>query len=117
SPFSANEHYLLLSELRIPVVVYGDEPSSIIAHALASTEYDKQLQALRKRFRDSMKDVASLRSTEKGSNCSLDKYGDESDTEETDFSFSLSDSEKSKSTKDPHIELQWNDNHAKFYCK
>ena len=42
--------------MKIPVVVYGDEPSSIIAHALASHEYDQELEALNKRLREQQKE-------------------------------------------------------------
>lgn len=56
SPFPPSEHYLLLPEIKIPVVVYGDEPSSIIAHALTSQEYAKQLEIVKKRLKDFVKD-------------------------------------------------------------
>lgn len=62
SPFPPSEHYLLLPEIKIPVVAYGDEPSSIIAHALASQEYEKQLEVVKKRLKDFVKEcLASQR--------------------------------------------------------
>ncbi|XP_042870026.1 1-phosphatidylinositol 3-phosphate 5-kinase-like isoform X2 [Penaeus japonicus] len=118
SPFGPNEHYLLLPEVKIPVVVYGDEPSSIIAHALASQEYERQLGALKKRLKDMQKEGTNIRSSDRESQPSQEDY-DSSANEESDFcvSTATTDSEKNKSAKDFHIELQWNDQHAKFYCK
>ncbi|XP_069975794.1 1-phosphatidylinositol 3-phosphate 5-kinase isoform X2 [Penaeus vannamei] len=118
SPFGPNEHYLLLPEVKIPVVVYGDEPSSIIAHALASQEYDRQLGALKKRLKDMQKEGTNTRSSDKEPQLSQEDY-DSSANEESEFcvSAATTDIEKNKSAKDFHIELQWNDQHAKFYCK
>ncbi|XP_037795533.1 1-phosphatidylinositol 3-phosphate 5-kinase-like isoform X2 [Penaeus monodon] len=119
SPFGPNEHYLLLPEVKIPVVVYGDEPSSIIAHALASQEYDRQLGALKKRLKDMQKEGTNMRSSDKEPQLSQEDY-DSSANEESEFcvSAATTDSDKNnKSAKDFHIELQWNDQHAKFYCK
>ena len=61
SPFPASEHYALLPEVKIPVVVYGEEPSSIIAHALTSQEYEKQLNILKKRLKDMQKEGTNQR--------------------------------------------------------
>ncbi|XP_047499600.1 1-phosphatidylinositol 3-phosphate 5-kinase-like isoform X3 [Penaeus chinensis] len=118
SPFGPNEHYLLLPEVKIPVVVYGDEPSSIIAHAMASQEYERQLGALKKRLKDMQKEGTNMRSSDKEPQLSQEDY-DSSANEESEFcvSAATTDSEKNKSAKDFHIELQWNDQHAKFYCK
>ncbi|XP_042212733.1 1-phosphatidylinositol 3-phosphate 5-kinase-like isoform X2 [Homarus americanus] len=118
SPFGANEHYLLLPEVKIPIVVYGEEPSSIIAHALASQEYFKQLTTLKKRLKEMQKEGISSRSSDKESLPSVDG-ADSSSIEDSEFCISAAttDSEKNKLTKDLHIELQWNDQHAKFYCK
>nr|XP_045605242.1 1-phosphatidylinositol 3-phosphate 5-kinase-like isoform X2 [Procambarus clarkii] len=120
SPFGANEHYLLMPEVKIPIVVYGDEPSSIIAHALASQEYDKQLTALKKRLKEMQKEVIVLRSGEKELLPQVDGITEISSVEDSEFCISTAaatDSEKNKLAKDLHIELQWNDQHAKFYCK
>ncbi|XP_069947039.1 1-phosphatidylinositol 3-phosphate 5-kinase isoform X3 [Cherax quadricarinatus] len=120
SPFGANEHYLLMPEVKIPIVVYGEEPSSIIAHALASQEYDKQLTALKKRLKEIQKEGAVIsRSGDKESVLPADGVTENLNTEDSEFSISTAtaDSEKNKMTKDLHIELQWNDQHAKFYCK
>lgn len=47
SPFPLTEHLLLIQSDKIPIIVYEQEPSSIIAYTLASSDYDKQLQELK----------------------------------------------------------------------
>lgn len=46
-PFPADEHYLLPACQKVPVVVYDQEPSSVIAYALSSQDYEVGLQQLR----------------------------------------------------------------------
>ncbi|XP_023718004.1 1-phosphatidylinositol 3-phosphate 5-kinase isoform X3 [Cryptotermes secundus] len=43
SPLSPQEHHLALTGCSVPVVVYENEPSSIIAYALSSPEYQRSL--------------------------------------------------------------------------
>ncbi|XP_066965143.1 1-phosphatidylinositol 3-phosphate 5-kinase isoform X1 [Macrobrachium rosenbergii] len=118
SPFPANEHYILLPEVKIPVVVFGDEPSSIIAHALASQEYDRQLSVLKKRLRDLQKEGSNNRGGDKDPPLPSDSGAESIGSEDSDFCISsAATDDKSKALKDFHIELQWFDQHAKFYCK
>lgn len=46
-PFPADEHHLLPACQKVPVVVYDQEPSSVIAYALSSQDYELSLQQLR----------------------------------------------------------------------
>lgn len=46
SPFPSSEHHLLPPGASLPLVVYQNEPSSIIAYALASVDYEHQLAEL-----------------------------------------------------------------------
>ena len=46
-PFPADEHHLLPACQKVPVVVYDQEPSSVIAYALSSQDYEVSLQQLR----------------------------------------------------------------------
>ena len=46
-PFPADEHHLLPACMKVPVVVYDQEPSSVIAYALSSQDYESSLQQLR----------------------------------------------------------------------
>lgn len=45
-PFPSTEHHLLPPGSSLPLVVYQNEPSSIIAYALASVDYEQQLSEL-----------------------------------------------------------------------
>ena len=44
SPFPVSEHYLLNQSEHLPVLVKDDDPGSIIAFTLASTEYEEELR-------------------------------------------------------------------------
>ncbi|KAJ9599192.1 hypothetical protein L9F63_010323, partial [Diploptera punctata] len=46
SPLSPQEHHLAPSGCSVPVVVYENEPSSIIAYALSSQEYQRSLDEI-----------------------------------------------------------------------
>lgn len=46
-PFPADEHHLLPACQKVPVVVYDQEPASVIAYALSSQDYEISLQQLR----------------------------------------------------------------------
>jgi len=52
SPFPPCEHHLLPPGSSIPLVVYQNEPSSIIAYALASVDYEHQLTELQAELAD-----------------------------------------------------------------
>lgn len=43
-PFSSQEHYTLPAGVYMPVVVYENEPSSIVAYALNSFDYKRALE-------------------------------------------------------------------------
>lgn len=163
-PFPSDEHHLLsLSCQKVPVVVYDHEPSSIIAFALSSYEYEKQLQELRinqmlsandsnslkrvSRSGDNQMDadvkrgvVSFLKSNtlrEKSPSRSSGKFQVEAvvyipnsdrdsleDADEIDGFQTIPDSSQkpvNKSNKQLpqnfHIELQFSDCAAKFYCR
>ena len=52
SPFPPTEHHLLPPGFSVPLVVYESEPSSIIAYALASVDYQNQLADLQANLAD-----------------------------------------------------------------
>lgn len=52
SPFPSTEHHLLPPSSSIPLVVYQNEPSSIIAYALGSVDYEHQLAELQAELAD-----------------------------------------------------------------
>lgn len=43
SPLSPQEHHFFPTGCSVPVIVYENEPSSIIAYALSSQEYQRSL--------------------------------------------------------------------------
>jgi len=179
-PFPADEHHLLPACQKVPVVVYDQEPSSVIAYALSSQDYEVSLQQLRAQvsadasssIQKPTKTPASASSSSvavqtntsantaepsgkksvlsflKGSSSSRDhspsqrgrsqrfevdtvKYTPQSaersnleDSEEiNEGSSATTDGQKSKSSRQQqqpvnyHIELQFSDNTAKFYCR
>ena len=179
-PFPADEHHLLPACQKVPVVVHDQEPSSVIAYALSSQDYEVSLQQLRNQLsadgasglqKPTTRPVASssavvptqtvagsdtteasskksVLSFLKGSGSSRDrspgqcgrlhryevesvKYTPRSvdrdsldDSEDVnDGNPVMTDSEKSLSKSaqqqplNYHIELQFSDNMAKFYCR
>lgn len=98
-PFSLSEHYLLptLKE-NIAVIVKDDDPGSIIAYALTSSDYDRQLAEI-SRFSSSPSVKRKLTSS----------------TELENISDSTAPKSSSNSTSQ-HIDLQYSDTTTKFYC-
>ncbi|XP_048238602.1 1-phosphatidylinositol 3-phosphate 5-kinase-like isoform X1 [Haliotis rufescens] len=128
-PFDPAEHYLLPPCEKIPVVVYDYEPSSVIAYALSCGDYHVRLREYQCCCGSAKEQVSSLSSSKGGS-----KSGDvgggavESVLESEDpdnysvlTSSTVSEVDKSKinskQTISPHIELQFSDSGARFYCK
>ncbi|VDI20813.1 1-phosphatidylinositol-3-phosphate 5-kinase, partial [Mytilus galloprovincialis] len=58
-PFECREHHLLPTCYKVPVVVYDQEPSSIIAYALSSYDYQQRLQEIQSAFTSSQKLINS----------------------------------------------------------
>ncbi|KAL8580115.1 hypothetical protein ACOMHN_061229 [Nucella lapillus] len=58
-PFHPSEHHLLAPCERVPVVVYDQEPSSIIAYALSSADYQMKLREVQAFLWSTPKDSAS----------------------------------------------------------
>uniref|UniRef100_A0A8C7QUR6 1-phosphatidylinositol 3-phosphate 5-kinase n=1 Tax=Oncorhynchus mykiss TaxID=8022 RepID=A0A8C7QUR6_ONCMY len=101
-PFPLYKHYLMYEHERVPIAVCEREPSSIISFALSCKEYKSTLDELWK---------TTL------------KTGGEDTTRYTTLLLQMStvyadigDNHK-KSTGNPHIELQFSDANAKFYCR
>ncbi|RXG57403.1 1-phosphatidylinositol 3-phosphate 5-kinase [Armadillidium vulgare] len=114
SPFDPMEHYNILPEVKIPVVINDDEPSSIIAKALASQEYETKLQILQAKLNELQQGLETSHKTTDSSNSSPTSVSNPS---QEGVATKGSDSDKQSSQKDMHIDLQWNDSHANYYCK
>ncbi|XP_021352266.1 1-phosphatidylinositol 3-phosphate 5-kinase-like isoform X3 [Mizuhopecten yessoensis] len=176
-PVDASEHTVLPSCYRVPILVYDQEPSSIIAYALSCHDYHQKLQEIQTTIGSSQREASSQsiykgsksgdtdsvasdndKGTRKGGsamlaflrggskeaspvlprklmdNAAMDsvKYTPKLDSDSieieeeraflmsTSLSLGGADSDKSKGGKQstsPHLELQFSDQTARFYCK
>ncbi|XP_049743975.1 1-phosphatidylinositol 3-phosphate 5-kinase isoform X8 [Elephas maximus indicus] len=126
-PFDPDKHYLMYEHERVPIAVCEKEPSSIIAFALSCKEYRNALEELSK---------ATLRNNaEEGpqTNSTLDSRpkssspirlpdisgGQTSRTSEAESQPNEADGgdTQKKQLTNPHVELQFSDANAKFYCR
>ncbi|XP_078330913.1 1-phosphatidylinositol 3-phosphate 5-kinase-like isoform X6 [Crassostrea virginica] len=109
---------------KVPVLVFDEEPSSIVAYALGSHEYHAKLQEIQASI--TQRDFAQTKESK------FSKSGDQdtssADTSETDEQDGLSilttsiqsDVDRSRTNKQTalvHIQLQFSDSSARFYCK
>lgn len=115
SPFPSTEHHLLPPTASVPLVVYQSEPSSIIAYALASVDYERQLAELQADLADQ---GASPPRT--SSPVGPDRWFDNVDREEPngkrDIQATLSNAQTAL-TSNQHVEIQFSDSSTKFYCR
>ncbi|CAL9690735.1 unnamed protein product [Knipowitschia caucasica] len=123
-PFEPDKHYLMYEHERVPIAVCEKEPSSIIAFALSCKEYKTALDDLSKTPSTGGEDSspANSFSSESRVKSSPARPSDSSlqsrsslDTDplkDADVSDKLK-----KQTSNPHIELQFSDANAKFYCR
>ncbi|XP_029937303.1 1-phosphatidylinositol 3-phosphate 5-kinase isoform X2 [Myripristis murdjan] len=124
-PFDPDKHYLMYEHERVPIAVCEKEPSSIIAFALSCKEYKTALEDLSKAAKaggdETPQTISAGESRAKSSpakpnesaSSQLGRSSMEADPlKESD----LVDKQK-KQTANPHIELQFSDANAKFYCR
>ncbi|XP_052249949.1 1-phosphatidylinositol 3-phosphate 5-kinase-like isoform X3 [Dreissena polymorpha] len=119
SPFELSTHNVLPACEQVPVIVYDHEPSSIIAYSLSCRDYHMKLGEIQ---------AAKRSSHMKADTESLDKFpwDEQGNTDDLDYPmFTASVSEQgekgktasTKTTINHHIELQFFDSTARFYCK
>ncbi|KAH9523854.1 hypothetical protein Btru_047241 [Bulinus truncatus] len=65
-PFDPSEHHILPMCEKVPIVIYDNEPSSIIAYALSSSEYRCSLREMHNAMRKNSSDPNILSSQTKG---------------------------------------------------
>ncbi|XP_036965806.1 1-phosphatidylinositol 3-phosphate 5-kinase isoform X1 [Acanthopagrus latus] len=124
-PFDPDKHYLMDEHERVPIAVCEREPSSIIAFALSCKKYKTALDDLAKASNtggDENSQVVSggesraksspARPSESASSQQSRSSMDTDPLKDAD----LTDKQK-KQTLNPHIELQFSDANAKFYCR
>ncbi|XP_070098314.1 1-phosphatidylinositol 3-phosphate 5-kinase isoform X22 [Equus przewalskii] len=126
-PFDPDKHYLMYEHERVPIAVCEREPSSIIAFALSCKEYRNALEELSKAtLRNSAEEGLPANSAsdsrpkggspgrppELGGGCPNRAAEAEPQPDEIDGG----DAQKKQLT-NPHVELQFSDANAKFYCR
>ncbi|KAM9342611.1 1-phosphatidylinositol 3-phosphate 5-kinase isoform 7-T8 [Pholidichthys leucotaenia] len=124
-PFDPDKHYLMYEHERVPIAVCEREPSSIIAFALSCKEYKTDLEDLSKALNaggDETPHVVSggesrVRSSpaRPSESASLQQSRSSMDTDPLKDADSAD--KQKKQTLNPHIELQFSDANAKFYCR
>uniref|UniRef100_A0A673YJL4 1-phosphatidylinositol 3-phosphate 5-kinase n=1 Tax=Salmo trutta TaxID=8032 RepID=A0A673YJL4_SALTR len=120
-PFEPDKHYLMYEHERVPIAVCEREPSSIISFALSCKEYKSALDELWKTGGEDttlsgesrVKNSPAKPNETASSQMGLGRSSMDSDPlKDAD----IGDNHK-KSTGNPHIELQFSDANAKFYCR
>ncbi|XP_063070179.1 1-phosphatidylinositol 3-phosphate 5-kinase isoform X2 [Engraulis encrasicolus] len=126
-PFDPDKHYLMYEHERVPIAVCEREPSSIIAFALSCKEYKTALDELSKTTaKPSTEDTTQTSSAGESRAKSSPAKPNESISSQLRISSTVDadplketdggDKQK-KQAGNPHIELQFSDANAKFYCR
>ncbi|KAK4018626.1 hypothetical protein OUZ56_000672 [Daphnia magna] len=121
-PFPSTEHHLLPPGSSLPLVVYQNEPSSIIAYALASVDYEQQLAELQADLADQAGPSSPNRTS---SPIGPDRWFDNIEREEPGGRSYGSSSTSGIAQAPPagalasnhHLEIQFSDSCTKFYCR
>ncbi|XP_026803765.1 1-phosphatidylinositol 3-phosphate 5-kinase isoform X11 [Pangasianodon hypophthalmus] len=126
-PFDPDKHYLMYDHERVPIAVCEREPSSIIAFALSCKEYKTALEDLSKTTLKAPGEEISQTSSSSGENKVKNSPAKVTDGSTSQAGRSSIDTDPPKETEsgdkqkkqsgNPHIELQFSDASAKFYCR
>ncbi|KAL6100480.1 pikfyve [Pungitius sinensis] len=130
-PFDPDKHYLMYEHERVPIAVCEREPSSIIAFALSCKEYKTSLDDLSKASNaggDEVPQAARYQRENSGgesrTKSSPARPSESASSQQSRSSVEtdplkdpeLGDKQK-KQTLNPHVELQFSDANARFYCR
>ncbi|XP_078118730.1 1-phosphatidylinositol 3-phosphate 5-kinase isoform X2 [Sander vitreus] len=124
-PFDPDKHYLMYEHERVPIAVCEREPSSIIAFALSCKEYKTALDDLSKASNTGGDETPQVISGgESRAKSSPARPSESASSQQSRSSMEtdplkdadLADKQK-KQTLNPHVELQFSDANAKFYCR
>ncbi|KAM4558588.1 1-phosphatidylinositol 3-phosphate 5-kinase isoform 2-T2 [Odontesthes bonariensis] len=126
-PFDPDKHYLMYEHERVPIAVCEREPSSIIAFALSCKEYKTALDDISKASNSGADEAPPPSSGAESRVKSSPARPSESSSAASQQSRSSTDADplkdadsadkQKKQTLNPHIELQFSDANAKFYCR
>ncbi|XP_074513689.1 1-phosphatidylinositol 3-phosphate 5-kinase isoform X2 [Sebastes fasciatus] len=124
-PFDPDKHYLMYEHERVPIAVCEREPSSIIAFALSCKEYKTALDDFSKASKAGGEETPQVNSAgESRAKSSPARPSESASSQQSRTSMDtdplkdadLTDKQK-KQTLNPHVELQFSDANAKFYCR
>ncbi|XP_034741700.1 1-phosphatidylinositol 3-phosphate 5-kinase isoform X6 [Etheostoma cragini] len=124
-PFDPDKHYLMYEHERVPIAVCEREPSSIIAFALSCKEYKTALDDLSKASNtggdETPQVISGGESRAKSSPARPSESASSQQSRSSMESDPLKDADladrQKKQTLNPHVELQFSDANAKFYCR
>lgn len=124
-PFDPDKHYLMEEHERVPITVCEKEPSSIIAFALSCKKYKTALEDLYKASNAGSDETSQAASVgESRARSSPARTSEQVSSQQSRSSMDadpLGDADlmekQKKQTSNPHIELQFSDASAKFYCR
>ncbi|XP_027137719.1 1-phosphatidylinositol 3-phosphate 5-kinase isoform X3 [Larimichthys crocea] len=124
-PFDPDKHYLMDEHERVPIAVCEREPSSIIAFALSCKKYKTALDDLSKASNaggdETPQTISSGESRAKSSPARPSESASSQQSRSSMEADPLKDADltdkQKKQTLNPHIELQFSDANAKFYCR
>ncbi|CAN9498578.1 unnamed protein product [Ophioblennius macclurei] len=120
-PFDPDKHYLMYEHERVPIAVCEREPSSIIAFALSCKEYKTALDDLSQPASSGADEASQASSGSdnrlKSSPARPSEAAQPGRSETEAGKEAESADRQKKQTLNPHIELQFSDANAKFYCR
>ncbi|XP_070770208.1 1-phosphatidylinositol 3-phosphate 5-kinase [Enoplosus armatus] len=123
-PFDPDKHYLMQEHERVPIAVCEREPSSIIAFALSCKEYKTALDDLSKASNaggDEAPQVVSAGESRAKSSPARPSESASSQQSRSSMDDPLKEADSAdkqkKQSLNPHVELQFSDANAKFYCR
>uniref|UniRef100_A0A1A8VFX3 1-phosphatidylinositol 3-phosphate 5-kinase n=1 Tax=Nothobranchius furzeri TaxID=105023 RepID=A0A1A8VFX3_NOTFU len=122
-PFDPDKHYLMYEHERVPIAVCEREPSSIIAFALSCKEYKTAPDDLSKTSPSAGDEAphavscAESRGKSSPARPSESLSSQQSRTDGDPLKDADLAEKQKKQTQNPHIELQFSDANAKFYCR
>ncbi|XP_063222322.1 1-phosphatidylinositol 3-phosphate 5-kinase isoform X2 [Bacillus rossius redtenbacheri] len=112
SPLSSQEHHLSCVGCSVPVVIYENEPSSIIAHALSSQDYHRSLWEATTKKQPPVDQQNSSGGVNPG-HTDGSQHGTVTTVSDLE---KPAESEEKKAQPTAHIEVQFSDATSKFHC-
>ncbi|XP_032879487.1 1-phosphatidylinositol 3-phosphate 5-kinase isoform X3 [Amblyraja radiata] len=123
-PFDPDKHFLMWEHERVPITVCEKEPSSIIAFALSCKEYKNVVEDLGRESLKSGSDesMQQINNADRAKTNSPARHLESSSsqgnrTADSEQIYDGDDDKQKKQLGNTHVELQFSDANAKFYCR